>query len=154
MLRNPYIVHTMANTEIPEQVQEPRMIMQDNMCRQDVVIDPQIACDNVPTLLHFLQNSHDYSQTENERFILFFLLAFGRVFQRTRPEDNTRWNNITWHVHTNGTDQIEATGYEDTTLDLPPNSFYFKFIERSGKQMLRVHYEGQIYLERIQDTRD
>lgn len=154
MLRNPYIVHTMANTEIPEQVQEPRMIMQDNMCRQDVVIDPQIVCDNVPALLDFLKNSHNYSETENERFILFFLLAFGRVFQRTRPEDNTRWNNITWHVHTNGTDQIEATGYEDTTLDLPPNSFYFKFIERSGKQMLRVHYEGQIYLERIQDTRD
>jgi len=132
----------MANTEIPEEVPEPPMIMPDNMYRQDVVMDPKILGDNTEALLDFLQNSNNYNRST---FIVLFLLTFEKIFQRTSETDNNRWKDIEWHVSTNGKDQITADG-------LDGNSFYFEFFDENGKQMLRVHYEGQIKLERITNT--
>lgn len=152
-LANPYIVHTMTNIESSdEELPEPSRRMQDNLCRQDVEIDPSIISDNIVSLLHFLNNPNEYDDNDHAVYIQIFLHSFNLIFQVTSETDYRRWHNIDWNVHTNGVDKIEATGYENDNMDLS-NHFCFEFFKQGEKQMLRVHYEGQIDLERIQETR-
>jgi len=73
--------------------------------------------------------------------------VFEKIFQRTSEADDNRWKNIEWHVSTDGQNKITADG-------LDGNSFYFEFFfDSDGKQMLRVHYDTQIKLVMIPNTR-
>jgi len=150
-LANPYTVHTMTNIESSdEELPEPGQMMPDNFCHQNVEIDPMhIVGDNTEHILHVLEHKNEYDYHTRGLIAQTLLRAFDRLFQQQSEADNDRWNTIHWHVYITETGVLEATSQDDQFY------IYFQFFmsTEDARLMLRVHYDGPIFIDRIQDTR-
>jgi len=132
-----------------EEVPEPGHIMPDNIFHQNVEIDPMhIVGDNAQYIRHVLENKRDYDYGTREQIAQALLHAFDRIFQQQSEQDNDRWNTIHWHVFITETGVLEATSEDDEFY------IYFQFFmrPRDARLMLRVHYDGPVVIDRIQNT--